>query len=253
MQSRIAEILLQSCGIADDGGSVSQVERERPLTCEERTRYVDLVLTFQSGQELHIENKIDRTYEDVLQLKDELSVLRREDHLLLICPRGISLLQDETRAILDSDPRIHHVRWLDFANKCMDLAATLTPDSIEYHLLSSIAHYWPEREKCDFLWMCEAIVEENQLDCLYADDFEEAFRERFGGIYDMWVSERGERGNGGARQLLTQKLSGLRKKSSGGLRLELTGNERPPRQPDWGFQVLYEYRVVRSQATLLTR
>lgn len=118
------------------------------------------------------------------------------------------------RAVLDSDLRIHHVRWLDFAGKCRALAGSLNLDSTEFHLLSSIAKYWPELEKLDFLWQFEAIVEENQLDCFYADDFEQVFRRRFGDIYDTWISERGERVNGGARQLLTQKLSGLRKKAA---------------------------------------
>lgn len=242
--SEIASVVCQLAGIDVDfsGDRVSAVEREREL--REANRYVDLVLTFRSGWELYIENKVDRNYEDVEQLRDEIRALKPTDYLVLLCPRGKKLLRKNTRDLLEGNANFRHVRWLELAERLGEIAAGPGgTDAAARYLEAAISRYWPEREKEDFLCQAETIVEENGWSTFYPDDFKDAFRLRFQDIYQKWVDEHGERGPGGAHMLLTQKLVGLCQKQEAGFRLRKTGNSRKARS-DWGFPVIYEYEVL---------
>lgn len=239
----VTQELLHLAGIVPREQSVTKVERERRVQVREAARAIDLVLTFEHGWELLVENKIDRTYEDVVQLRDELAALRTQDHMVLLCPRGKTLLRGETRQLIDSDPRLHHVRWLELAEACASLLARVDPMTLDYHLLHAITAYWPSREMEDFAWQVETIVEERGWTRFYPDEFKEAFCSRFGEVYREWVGRHGERGNGGAHQRLTQRLVGQTRKSKGGFRLETTGNQRPAPE-GWGYGFILEYRVL---------
>ncbi len=236
--------LMELAGIPILPNAVQKVERERPVSAAKNGRIMDLDVCLASGSKLSIENKVDRSYEDARQLEDERDALGPYDHLILLCPRGFSLLQQRTRDILTSDPRLHHVRWLELSQRWAKMLVELPDGSLEFQVIEMMTNYWPRRENEDFLWQVEAILEENAWDCFYPDEFKTAFCRRFRPVYQSWVDQKGERGLGGAHSILTQKLVGLTQKRAGQLRLTKTGNSRAPLEPGWGFPTIFEYRVL---------
>ncbi|WP_309710685.1 hypothetical protein [Armatimonas sp.] len=236
--------LLELAEVSGQIGSIEKVERERPVTNQQNARIIDLDLHFTSGCKVWIENKVDRSYEDSRQLEEERNALGPDDHLILLCPRGMSLLQQRTREVLLSDPRLHHIRWLDLAGRWRLSLPGLASNSREFQIIQTMADYWERRAQGDFLWQVETIVEEYGWSRFYPDDFKAAFCQRFADVYQSWVVERGERGLGGTHSYLLQQLVGLTKKNPGQFRLAKTGNERPPYLPDWGHPIIFEYQVL---------
>ena len=177
-----------------------------------------------------------------MQLEEQRDSLGVEDHLILLFPRGVSLLQQRTRAILSSDPRVHHVRWLDLARAWASQLSHISEGTLEHQVISMMTNYWPRKEQEDFLWQVETIIEENAWDRFYPDEFKAVFCQRYNEVYQAWVADKGDRGPGGAHSVLTQKLVGLTQKLAG-FRLQKTGMSRAPKVPDWGFPTIFEYRV----------
>jgi len=240
--------VLQLSGVTVDLklDSVINVERERRFKVGENTRYIDIVVSFASGWELHIENKVDRDYEDIVQLRDELIVLNDNDHLILLCPREYSLLRTETRQLLQIEPNLHHVKWLDYAKAVGSIIAKLDKANLAFPLIYAISACWPEKDDEDFTRQARIIIEEKGWTHFYPDDFKEAFLERFGDVYQKWVDKKSEYGNGGAHQRLTKKIAGLARRKDASFKFKETGNSRPPKMKKWGWPEVYEYEVVRE-------
>lgn len=240
--------VLQLSGVTADLklDSVVNVERERCFKVGENTRYIDIVVCFASGWELHIENKIDRDYEDVEQLRDELKVLNDNDHLIFLCPCGYSLLKTETRQLLQSEPNLHHVKWFDYAKAVGNIIDKLDTANPAFPLIYSISVCWPEKDEENFAWQAKIIIEEKGWTRFYPDDFKEAFLERFGNVYQKWIDKKSEYGNGGAHQRLTLNIAGLARRKNASFKLKETGNSRPPKIENWGWPEIYEYEVVRE-------
>lgn len=230
--------LIELAGISVDKNEEFSVERERTINVHGRVRRVDVVLSFVNGYRIFIENKVDRAYEDVLQLQDELDALGDDGHLIFLCPRGFSLLRGETKQLIVSQPKISHVRWLDLAK------SWTSSDESVHEILTFVNEYWTHKEYLDFVWQVETIVEEKGWITFYPDEFKAAFIARFPHAYQNWVVTGGERGRKGAHARVTILLNGLTKKRPGQFRLELTGNSRPPLPSDWGYPIIYEHRVV---------
>ena len=222
---------------------IKSVERERVLHKNKRPRLIDLVVVLSNSVELHIENKTDRNYEDIDQLKDELDALGPKDHLVLLCPRGKSLLRAGTRSLLASGRPIHHAQWGDVASAWNQLGRTAK--GAYASLLVALDQYWQERTNRDFLWQVETIVEETNWSRFYPDDFKDAYVKRFPQCYEALVNKNGkEFGRGGAHMILTTQLVSLTKRVNCGFSLRKTGRERAPRERQWGYPTVYEYEVV---------
>lgn len=241
ISSKMLSVLLKLSGIELRGNRrIVKVEREIRVGHKENSRIIDVLVTFEEGWKLHIENKIDRDYEDVSQLHGEIEALSEDDHLILLCPRGLSLLSLETKTLLKSVPNFHHVRWLDYSNEIAVIENTSQKVCVPLLFLKSIVNYWSDREKEDFLWQAERIIEEKEWSRFYPDEFKEEFCVKFKSIYKKWVDEKGSHGRGNAHQYLTQRLAGLVTRK----RLRETGNRRSPKDKNWGWPFVYEYEVV---------
>lgn len=244
MSSNILSALLELSGIqAKEDGGVVRVEREVPVGVEKKSRIIDVLLTFQQGWQLHIENKIDRAYEDVAQLRDEIAALSENDHLILLCPNEFSLLFSETRELLATVANFHHVKWLDYANKIAVIGMSSEKELAHSLLIKSILSYWSDREKEDFSWLTEKIekaINKKGWSRFYQDEFKDAFCETFPEAYEELVDQRGQDGNWNAHWYLMLSLSMLARTGI----LRDTGNSRPPVDPTWRAPVVYEYEVV---------
>lgn len=244
ISSKMLSVLLKLSGIELRGNRrIVKVEREIRVGHKENSRIIDVLVTFEEGWKLHIENKIDSAYEDVNQLHGEIAALSENDQLIFLCPNDFSLLFPETRELLATVPNFHHVKWLDYANQIAIIKMPNAEEAALSILAKSILSYWSDREKEDYSMlteMMEKIINIKGWSRFYQDEFKAAFCETFPEAYEELVDQRGQDGNWNAHWYLMHSLSMLAIKGF----LRDTGNSRTPVDPTWRASEVYEYEVV---------
>lgn len=228
-------------GIGTEESAEWTVERETQLADRRR---IDIRLVFTDRTRWLIEVKIDPMYQDADQIAAEARSLREGDYLILLAPRGTSDLLGPLAAMIAGNDAIRAVRWVDLANEWQRLQTT-TPEGppLPSLLIEGLARYWGRERGPIFDNMVRTIVEEQGWRLFYPDEFRDVFVARFPDVWDEWVTSRGLTGPSNALQYLTQVLVGMTRRRQG-FRLQKTGNQRPPKDPNWGFPVIYEYEVV---------
>jgi len=246
---RIVEALLDSAEITEGLGTPSWIGREVEFAGERMKRRADILISFAEGTpKMAVEVKTDRAYEDPAQIRDyrRWPELGESGYLVFLCPRKESLLLSETREAL-RHPRNRHVTWSAFLNTAAADDVLREGTELGRTVVAGLGAHFERLERTDFKWMAEQILEDTEWTEFYPDDFKDEFRKRYENIYQEWVERFGERGNGGAHQRLTAWLS-AQSRAKGGLLVRLTDDARAPRNADWGFPIIYKYRVVKDAA-----
>ena len=219
-----------------------EVERERQYSVEDRRPKIDIELSFRDGRRLLIENKIDPSYQNQQQIIDESSLLGAHDQLLVIAPNDLTSFVSSTLHDHPSREKTSCMSWRTVAEICQTVhdespSASLTATVI----LNGISKYWMSQSSDAFEQMLLTIINEQGWSTFYPDDFKDVFEVRYPNVWNQWVEQRGETGIGNAKWYLTTLLRGLARRKT--RVVELTGEDREPKDPKWGFSPIYEYRV----------
>ena len=248
--SRVLELFLECCGFDMPSAEPTEILLETEFPGKNMKRRADILVRFgDTSPVLAVEVKIDRTYEDSDQLRDyrAWNEVGETGFLVLLCPRGEKLLGEETLSVL-KHARSAHLTWNRFL--AFPGMAELVHQGTEVGrvALNGMKQYFDWLQEEDFKWMAESILEETGWREFYPDDFKDKFMRRFARVYERWAKQYGERGNGGAHQRLTAWLvAQSNPRSKNRLLDRLSDQGRPPKHEDWGYPVIYKYRVRRAR------
>lgn len=212
------------------------VDRESKHVVNGRVRFIDIEVNFENESRLFVEVKIDPSYQDQLQIDDQLSLLGSHDFFLLLAPFDLGRMIST-----DAAPTSKALTWKRFTED-LSLAVDDQSAPITQLLVEGMADYWSKFTGTPFEQMVVTIIEEQEWTTFYPDEFKEVFIERFKEVWATWIEERPETGNGNPHQYLLTCLSMLANRKNG-FRLVKTGNSRKPKPLNWGYPKIYELSV----------
>ena len=211
--------------------------RETKYSLEDRDRYIDIEVMFENGSRLFVEVKIDPTYQDQQQINDQLSLLSPKDHFSLLAPLDLSHMVRSTAA-----PNTNVLTWKQFTENLRGDLSESSPSLLRL-FVEGMADYWSKSTGTPFEQMVMTIIEEQNWTTFYPDDFKAVFVVRFKDVWESWTKNRPTNGNGNPHQYLMTSLSSLTNRKNG-FRLAKTGGSHKPKPADWGFPIIYEYKVI---------